>query len=343
MKRKTNPGRVKIMGNLEFAYPAFFYVMIIIPFMIAWYVWRGRKSTSSMTLSGFENLDEKVGSSRIWLRHILFLFRIIMVGLIVIVLARPQSSNRWEQVTTEGIDIVMCMDVSGSMRAMDFRPNRLEASKNVGIEFVNARENDRFGLVVFAGESFTQCPMTTDRAVVINFLKDIDFGIIEDGTAIGMGLATAVNRIKESKAISKVIILLTDGVNNRGDVGPVTAAEIAASFGIRVYTVGVGSMGNAPVPVQDVFGRTVTRSMPVEIDEDVLKKIAVTTGGEYFRATDNHKLREIYQQIDEMEKTRLDVKQFSKKKEEYFPFLFAAMLILLFEIMLRYTIFRTIP
>jgi Ca-activated chloride channel family protein len=185
--------------------------------------------------------------------------------------------------------------------------------------------------------------MTTDRAVVINFLKDIDFGIIEDGTAIGMGLATAVNRIKESKAISKVIILLTDGVNNRGDVGPVTAAEIAASFGIRVYTVGVGSMGNAPVPVQDVFGRTVTRSMPVEIDEDVLKKIAVTTGGEYFRATDNHKLREIYQQIDEMEKTRLDVKQFSKKKEEYFPFLFAAMLILLFEIMLRYTIFRTIP
>jgi Ca-activated chloride channel family protein len=331
------------MSNLDFAYPAFFYALVLLPVMIGWYMWRGRKGTSSMTLSGFENLDERGGSSRIWLRHLLFVFRLVVVGLIVIVLARPQSSNKWEQVTTEGIDVVMCLDVSGSMRAMDFRPNRLEASKNVGIEFVNARENDRFGLVVFAGESFTQCPMTTDRAVVINFMNEIDFGVIEDGTAIGMGLATAVNRIKESRAKSKVIILLTDGVNNRGDVGPVTAAEIAASFGIRVYTIGIGTHGTAPVPVQDAFGRTVTRSMPVEIDEDVLKKIAETTDGSYFRATDNHKLREIYQQIDQMEKTRMDVKQFSKKKEEYFPFLLAAMLTLLFEIMLRYTIFRTIP
>jgi len=331
------------MNNLEFAYPAFFWTAAILPVMIVWYIFRGRKSTSSMTLSGFENLDERVGSSRIWLRHMLFLFRLTVVSLIIVALARPQSSNQWEQVTTEGIDIVMCMDVSGSMRAMDFRPNRLEASKDVGIEFVNARENDRFGLVVFAGESFTQCPMTTDRAVVTNFLNDIDFGVIEDGTAIGMGLATAVNRIKDSRAKSKVVILLTDGVNNRGDVGPVTAAEIATSFGIRVYTIGVGTHGNAPVPVQDAFGRTVTRSMPVEIDEDVLKKIAETTDGAYFRATNNHKLREIYQQIDQLEKTRMDVKQFSNKKEEYFPFLMAAMLILLFEILLRYTIFRTIP
>ncbi len=331
------------MNNLEFAYPAFFWLLILLPVMIVWYILRGRRSTSSMTLSGFENIDEKIGSSRIWLRHILFLLRLAVVSLLVVVLARPQSSNKWEQVTTEGIDIVMCMDVSGSMRAMDFRPNRLEASKDVGIEFVNARENDRFGLVVFAGESFTQCPMTTDRGVVVNFLNDIDFGVIEDGTAIGMGLATAVNRIKDSRAKSRVVILLTDGVNNRGDVGPVTAAEIAASFGIRVYTIGVGTHGNAPVPVQDAFGRVVTRSMPVEIDEDVLKKIAKTTDGTYFRATDNHKLREIYQQIDELEKTRMDVKQFSKRKEEYFPFLLAAMLFLLFEIMLRYTIFRTIP
>lgn len=331
------------MTNIDFAYPAFFYGLILVPLLIAWYIWRGRRSTSSMTVSGFENLDERTGSSRIWLRHLLFLLRMAVLSLLVVVLARPQSSNQWEQVTTEGIDIVMCMDVSGSMRAMDFRPNRLEASKSVGIEFVNARENDRFGLVVFAGESFTQCPMTTDRAVVSNFLKDVDFGIIEDGTAIGMGLATAVNRVKDSKAISKVIILLTDGVNNRGDVGPVTAAEIAASFGIRVYTIGVGSHGTAPVPVQDAFGRTVTRSMEVEIDEDVLNAIAQTTGGAYFRATDNHKLREIYQQIDEMEKTRLDVKQFNKKKEEYFPFLLAAMILLLVEITLRYTVFRTIP
>jgi len=331
------------MGNIEFAYPAFFYGLILIPLMVAWYIWRGRKGTAPLTISGFENLDERMGSSRIWMRHILALMRLVIVTLLIVVLARPQSSNQWEQVTSEGIDIVLCMDVSGSMQAMDFRPNRLEASKDVGIEFVNARPNDRFGLVVFAGESFTQCPMTTDRAVVVNFLKDVDFGVIEDGTAIGMGLATAVNRVKDSKAKSKVIILLTDGVNNRGDVGPVTAAEIAADFGIRVYTIGVGSKGNAPIPVQDMFGRTVTRNMPVEIDEEVLKEIAQTTGGTYFRATDNNKLREIYQEIDQMEKTRLDVKQYSRKKEEYFPYLLAAMLLLLLEVLLRHTVFKTIP
>ncbi len=331
------------MSNIEFAYPAFFYALLLIPLMTAWYLWRGRKGTAPMKLSGFENLDERIRSSKVWLRHLLALLRMAVVTLIVVVLARPQSSNQWEQVTTEGIDIVLCMDVSGSMRAMDFRPNRLEASKNVGIEFVNARQDDRFGLVVFAGESFTQCPMTTDRAVVVNFLKEINFGVIEDGTAIGMGLATAVNRIRESKAKSRVIILLTDGVNNRGDVGPVTAAEIAAGFEIRVYTIGVGSKGNAPIPVQDMFGRTVTRDMPVEIDEEVLQQIAETTGGTYFRATDNNKLREIYQEIDQLEKTRLDVKHFSKKKEEYFPFLLAAMIILLVEVLLRYTLFRTIP
>lgn len=331
------------MSNIEFAYPAFFYALLLLPLMVFWYLWRGRKGTAPMKLSGFENLDERIGSYRIWLRHLLALLRIAVVALIIVALARPQSSNQWEQVTTEGIDIVLCMDVSGSMRAMDFRPNRLEASKNVGIEFVNARQDDRFGLVVFAGESFTQCPMTTDRAVVVNFLKEISFGVIEDGTAIGMGLATAVNRVKESKAKSKVIILLTDGVNNRGDVGPVTAAEIAAGKDIRVYTIGVGSMGTAPIQVQDMFGRTVTRDMPVEIDEEVLQKIADTTGGTYFRATDNNKLREIYQEIDQLEKTRLDVKQFNKKKEEYFPFLLAAMILLLLEVFLRFTIFRTIP
>jgi Ca-activated chloride channel family protein len=331
------------MAKIEFVYPAFFFLLALIPLMTGWYIWKGRKGNAALKLSGFENLDERMGSYRIWLRHFLFLCRVLVLGLLIVVLARPQSSNQWEQVSTEGLDIVLCMDVSGSMRAMDFRPNRLEASKNVGIEFVNAREDDRFGLVVFAGESFTQCPMTTDRAVVVNFLKDVNFGVIEDGTAIGMGLATAVNRVKESKAKSKVIILLTDGVNNSGDIGPVTAAEIAAGYDIRVYTIGVGSRGNAPIPVQDMFGRTVTRDMPVEIDEDVLKQIAGTTGGRYFRATDNNKLREIYQEIDQLEKTRLDVKQFSKKKEEYFPFLLAALIILVMEILLRYTLLRTIP
>lgn len=331
------------MGKIEFTYPAFFYLLAIIPMMVAWYIWKGRKGNAPLKLSGFENLDDRMGSYRIWLRHLLAFLRILLLTLLIIVLARPQSSNQWEQVTTEGIDVVLCMDISGSMRAMDFKPNRLEASKSVGIEFVNAREDDRFGLVVFAGESFTQCPMTTDRAVVVNFLNEIDFGVIEDGTAIGMGLATAVNRVRDSKAKSKVIILLTDGVNNSGDIGPVTAAEIAAGYDIRVYTIGVGSQGTAPIPVQDMFGRTLTRDMPVEIDEEVLKKIAGTTGGSYFRATDNNKLREIYQEIDQLEKTRLDVKQFSKKKEEYFPFLLAAMIILLLEILLRYTVFRSIP
>ncbi len=331
------------MRNIDFAYPVFYYGLILIPLMAAWYIWRGRKGTAPLTVSGFENLDDHLGSSRIWMRHLMAFLRMAVVALLIVVLARPQSSNQWEQVTSEGIDIVLCMDVSGSMRAMDFRPNRLEASKDVGIEFVNARANDRFGLVVFAGESFTQCPMTTDRAVVVNFLKDMDFGVIEDGTAIGMGLATAINRVKDSKAKSKVIILLTDGVNNRGDVGPVTAAEIAAGFGIRVYTIGVGSKGNAPIQVQDMFGRTVTRNMPVEIDEEVLQEIAQTTGGTYFRATDNNKLREIYQEIDQMMKTKLDVKQYSRKKEEYFPFLLAAMLILMLEVLLRHTVFKTIP
>lgn len=331
------------MHQIEFAYPAFLYAFILLPLMAAWYLWRGRKGTAPLQLSGFENLDERMGTARSWLRHLLAVLRLATVSLIIIALARPQSSNQWEQVTTEGIDIVLCMDVSGSMRAMDFKPNRLEASKNVGIEFVNARQDDRFGLVVFAGESFTQCPMTTDRAVVINFLKGIDFGVIEDGTAIGMGLATAVNRIRESKADSRVIILLTDGVNNSGDVGPVTAAEIAAGYGIRVYTIGVGTEGTAPIPVQDMFGRTVTRNMQVEIDEEVLQKIATSTGGQYFRATNNNKLRDIYQEIDQLEKTRLDVKHFSKKSEEYFPFLLAAMLLLIAEVLLRYTFFRTIP
>jgi Ca-activated chloride channel family protein len=331
------------MNQIEFAYPAFFYLLIVVPLMIAWYIWRGKRNTAPLKISGFENIDDHTGSFRIWFRHLLFAMRITAVVLLIVVLARPQSSNQWETVTSEGVDIVMCMDVSGSMRAMDFRPNRLEAAKDVGIGFVNGRQDDRFGLVVFSGESFTQCPLTTDRAVVTNFLKEIDFGIIEDGTAIGMGLATAVNRLKDSKAEGKVIILLTDGVNNMGDIGPVTAAEIAAKFNIRVYTIGVGSRGNAPFPVQDFYGRTITRNMPVEIDEDVLKQIAGKTGGAYFRATDNNTLREIYQQIDRMEKTKLDVKQFSKKKEEYFPFLLAAMLLLIFELILKYTWFRTLP
>jgi Ca-activated chloride channel homolog len=331
------------MSGIIFANPGFFYLFIVIALMIIWYVWRGRKGAATLSVSGFEGFSEGVISPRVWLRHILFVFRIVALSLFVVALARPQSTNRWEKVTTEGIDIVMAMDISGSMRAMDFKPNRLEAAKDVGIEFVNSRPDDRFGLVVFSGESFTQCPLTTDRAVVTNFMNELKFGMVEDGTAIGMGLATAVNRIKESKAESKVIILLTDGVNNMGEIGPVTAAELAATFGIRVYTIGVGSMGQAPIPVQDMFGRSRVQNMQVEIDEEVLKKISVLTEGKYFRATNKESLKKIYKEIDHMEKTQLDVKQFSKRKDEYFMWLLGGIILIGLEIVLRYTVFRTIP
>jgi Ca-activated chloride channel homolog len=331
------------MDRFVYANPGFLYLFIVLLLMIVWYVWRGRNGSASVSVSGFEGFGDLSPGWRAALRHFLFAFRIVALALMILALARPQSTNRWEKVSTEGIDIVMAMDISGSMQAMDFKPNRLQAAKEVGIEFVASRPDDRFGLVVFAGESFTQCPLTTDQAVVSNFLNELDFGMVEDGTAIGMGLATAVNRLKESKTESKVIILLTDGVNNQGEIGPVTAAELAASFGIRVYTIGVGSRGTAPYPVQDMFGRTVVQKVQVEIDEEVLEKIAILTGGKYFRATDNNKLREIYEEIDAMEKTQLDVKQFSKRKEEYFPFLLLALIILSLEVTLRYTLLRTIP
>ena len=331
------------MDNIVFANPWFFYLFIIIALMIVWYLFRGRKAAAAISVSGFEGFGDRSAGLRAHLRHLLFALRILALALLIIALARPQSTNRWEKVTSEGIDIVMAIDISGSMRAMDFKPDRLEAAKEVGMEFVASRPDDRFGLVVFAGESFTQCPLTTDQAVVINFLNELDFDMVEDGTAIGMGLATAVNRIKESKTESKVIILLTDGVNNRGEIGPVTAAELAATYGIRVYTIGVGSRGTAPFPAQDMFGRKVIQQMEVEIDEKVLKKIAILTNGKYFRATDNNKLREIYSEIDAMEKTQMDVKQFSKRKDEYFPLLLLAIILLGLEIILRYTVFRTIP
>ncbi len=331
------------MKDVVFANPGFFYLFIVLATITGWYVLRGSRKSASMGVPGFEGLEDARTTPRTWMRHILFALRIAALGLLIVAMARPQSTNRWQKVTSEGIDIVMCMDVSGSMRAMDFKPNRLESAKDVGIEFVNSREQDRFGLVIFAGESFTQCPLTTDRAVVTNFMNELDFGLVEDGTAIGMGLATSVNRLKESRAKSKVVILLTDGVNNQGEIGPVTAAELAANFGIRVYTIGVGSKGTAPFPLQDRFGRTIVRKMEVEIDEDVLRKIAVLTGGKYFRATDTEKLRAVYEEIDQMEKTQMDVKQFSKLNDEYFPWVVGALLLFTLEIVMRFTLFRTLP
>jgi Ca-activated chloride channel family protein len=257
------------------------------------------------------------------------------------VLARPQKTDKYQDVSTEGIDIVLTQDISGSMLSRDFKPDRLEAAKNMATEFISGRPYDRIGLVVFSGESFTQCPLTTDHAVLINLLREIQSGMIEDGTAIGMGLATAVSRIKDSKAKSKVIILLTDGVNNKGEIAPATAAGIAKTFGIRVYTIGVGTQGVAPYPVQTPYGIQY-QDMQVEIDEEILQDIAQTTGGKYFRATDNNSLEKIYKEIDKLEKSKIDVKQFIRKEERYMLPALIAFFMLVLEIIARNTLFRNL-
>ena len=266
----------------------------------------------------------------------------VAVALLIVILVRPQSTNSWSNSSTEGIDIMLAMDISGSMLAQDLKPNRLEAAKDVAASFINGRPNDNIGLVVFSAESFTQCPLTTDHTVLLNLFKDIQSGMIQDGTAIGLGLANAVSRIKDSHAKSKVIILLTDGSNNAGEIAPVTAAEIAKTFGVRVYTIGVGTKGMAPYPFQTAFG-VQYQNIPVEIDEATLKQIASTTGGQYFRATDNASLKEIYSEIDQMEKTKISVQEYSKKQEEYKNWALLVFVLLLVEILLRNTLLRNIP
>jgi Ca-activated chloride channel family protein len=290
-------------------------------------------------LPGLQQFNAAGRTFRNTFRHILFGLRTAAVALLIVVLARPQSTDRFQDVSTEGIDIMLAIDISGSMLARDFKPDRLEASKDVATEFISGRPYDRMGLVVFSGESFTQCPLTTDHAVLVNLMRELQSGMIEDGTAIGMGLATAINRIRESEAKSKVIILLTDGVNNRGEVAPATAAGIAKTFGIRVYTIGVGSQGMAPYPVQTPFGLQY-QNMQVEIDEEILKEIANTTGGKYFRATDNNKLMQVYNEIDQLEKSKIDVKQFTRKEEEYLLPALIAFFILAAEIFINYILLR---
>jgi Ca-activated chloride channel family protein len=329
------------MNGITFAEPFYLYLLAVVPAMIAFYVLKQHKANASLRMPGLLPFEGTGLTFRHYLRHILFAFRIAAITFLIIVLARPQATNKFQDVTTEGIDIVLALDISGSMLARDFKPDRLEASKNVATEFISGRPYDRIGLVVFSGESFTQCPLTTDHAVLINLLRDIESGMIEDGTAIGNGLATAVNRIKDSDAKSRVIILLTDGVNNRGEIAPATAAGIASTFGIRVYTVGVGTMGMAPYPVQTPFGMQY-QNMPVEIDEGILKEISELTGGMYFRATDNDKLVQVYNEIDKLEKSKIDVRQFSRKDEKYMlPALIAFILISL-EILVRHTLFKNL-
>ncbi len=332
--------------GLTFKNPELFHILWVLIPMTLWYIWRQKRSTASIQVSTTASVFKAPKTIRHYLRHLVFVSLLFSIGFFVVVLARPQSSRNWEKQTTEGIDIVIALDISSSMLAQDFQPNRLEAAKNVAMEFISGREYDRMGLVVFAGEAFTQCPLTTDRAVLLNLFKDIESGMIEDGTAIGNGLATAVARLKDSEAISRVVILLTDGENNRGEVAPVTAAEIAKTFGIRVYTVGVGTIGTAPYPVrvQTPFGEQVqVRDMEVKIDEKTLQEISTITDGRYFRATSNTKLEEIYKEIDALEKSKIEVREFSRKSEEFLPFALLGALFLILSLVLRETIFRSIP
>lgn len=326
-----------------FANPNYLYLLLLLIPLIGWYIWKIRKNQASLQVSSSLAFDApEMTTYKVYLRHLPFVLRMIAIALIIVILARPQSTNSWQNSTTEGIDIMMVLDISTSMLAEDLKPNRLEAAKDVAASFINGRPNDNIGLVLFAGESFTQCPLTTDHTVLLNLFKDIRVGMIQDRTAIGLGLANAVSRIKDSQAISKVIILLTDGSNNAGEIAPVTAAEIARAFGIRVYTVGVGTRGMAPYPFQTAIG-VQYQNIEVDIDEPTLQQIAATTGGQYFRATNNRNLKEIYSEIDKLEKTKISVQEYSKKQEEYKTIAIAVFLLLLLEILLRYTLLRKIP
>lgn len=328
--------------HLKFVNPEAFYLLLLAPAAIAWYWFKDPSTRARLQISDFAVFSGKRKTLKQYLQHLLFIFKVVAFGLLIIALARPQSTLSRQSVSVEGIDIVLAMDISGSMLAEDFKPNRLAAAKEVAEDFITGRPSDRIGLVVFSGESFTQCPLTMDHPVLINLLDEIKSGMIEDGTAIGDGLATAVSRLKESQAVSKVIILLTDGENNRGFIDPVSAAEIAKVFGLRVYTIGVGTIGTAPYPVETPFGIQY-QEIEVRIDEPLLSHIADMTNGKYFRATNKQKLREIYQEIDKLEKSKVDVTEFRKKKEEYFPFVLAALGLLILDFILGATVFRKFP
>lgn len=331
------------MGRLVFANPELFWLLLLLIPLVVWYVLKQRSANPSMQISSFDGFAGVPKSYKYYLRDLPFVLRMLALAALIVVLARPQSTNSWKKVDREGIDIMMSMDISGSMLAQDLKPNRLEAAIDVASEFIAGRNDDNIGLVVFAGEAFTQCPLTTDHAVLSNLFKDINAIELEQGTAIGMGLATAVSRLQKSTAKSKVVILLTDGRSNAGEIAPETAMELAQTFGIRVYTIGVGTHGTAPVPVPSVFGGTEIQMMAVDIDEDLLKEIANGTDGKYFRATDNQSLKAIYGEIDQLERTKIDVKEFSKKEEEYFRFALLVALFVISEIILRNTLLRTIP
>ena len=327
------------LKSLTLAYPHVLFLLLLIPILTALYLWKDRSAHSTLNVSSDEAFREGGKSMRTRWFRLPFILRMITLLFIIIALARPQSSLHHKNRNVEGIDIVIALDVSGSMMAMDFRPNRLEACKSVISEFIANRTDDRIGLVVYSAEAYTRCPLTTDHQTLLQSLKTTKFGIIDDGTAIGDGLGTAINRLRESKAKSKVIILLSDGVNNSGYMDPHSAAEIAKHQGIRVYTIGCGSMGEAPVNIPG-YGIVNTK---VEIDEALLRSIAQETGGQYFRAQNKSKLKEVYQEIDKMEKTRINETVFTNRSEEFFPFLLIALCFFTLETILRHTLFRIRP
>ena len=328
--------------NVQFANPKLLWLLPFLLLLVLWYILRQKKQDAPVVFSDMKGFVKLPKTWKPYFRHLLFVLKLAALALLIVALARPQTKESNSTSNIEGIDIVLAMDVSGSMLAQDLKPDRLTAAKNVASDFVRGRPNDRMGLVVFSGETFTQVPLTTDHSVMINMLAEMKNGLIEDGTAIGDGLATAINRLKESKAVSKVVILLTDGMNNAGSIDPYTAAEIAKDFKVRVYTIGVGTRGMAPYPTQDFFGRTVIQKIKVEIDEKLLITIANQTGGKYFRAENNKKLKEIYEEIDEMERSKIEVTEFHRMHEEFYPLVLLALGLLLLEFLLRKTIFRTL-
>ncbi len=326
-----------------FEYPALLWLLLLLFPIVAIYIYREYKGLRPwIKVSTIMPLSTKGGGIRRALRHIPFILTCVAIAAMVLAIARPRSSSTFEHVDTEGIDIILALDVSTSMLARDFTPDRINAAKDIAIRFVAERPSDRIGVVVFAGESYTQCPVTTDRATLINLIKEIECGLIEDGTAIGNGLATAVARLKDSDAKSKVIILLTDGVNNSGEISPKMAAEIAKTYGIRVYTIGVGAMGTAPYPYMTPYGPQLV-NVEVQIDEPLLKEIAQGTDGKYFRATDNTKLLEIYGEINKMEKNKVQVDSFPLYKELYMPFALAALLALALGLVLKLFVIKYLP
>lgn len=330
------------MLDVTFANKGFLFLLLLIPALSAWYYFRQKYRESDMRFSSLLPFSEVSSTRKERGRHLPFIIRMAALALLIFALARPQSTSHGENVYSEGIDIVLALDISGSMLAEDFHPNRIEAAKAVAQEFISGRTNDRIGLVIFSSESFTQCPLTVDYAVLKNLLKPVKPGMIEDGTAIGLGIANAVNRLKDSKSKSKVIIMLTDGVNNRGEIDPTTAAQIAASYGIRVYTVGMGTIGEAPYPAQTPFGIRY-QMMPVDLDENALTKIAEITDGKYFRATDNATLEKIYKEIDRLEKTRIEVRSYRHFTELFYSYVGLALFLLMVDVGISKTWLRKLP